>query len=159
MSENISTEEVLSVIGDQKWSLIIFGIILIVFLAAFSHTMKKRSVKSKERLHQELSEYMKIGQVDTYKPSGLISVSYNSVTYTRGNRGAVFDIPIEKDTVLAPFMVDEWFEGRNYNGREANVIIEDIKRYLLENKICKTVTIVSDEEYDTEDEEFLETED
>lgn len=158
MSENVSAEEVVSLIGEQKWTLLLFGIIFIVFIVAFSHTMKKRSARNKERLHQEISEYMKVGQVDTYKPSGLISVSCDSVTYTRGNRGVVFDIPIEKDTVLAPFMVDEWFEGRNYNGREANTIIEDIKRYLLENKICKTVTIVSDEEYDSDGEDF-ETED
>lgn len=154
MSENINAENVISLIGEQKWTLLLFGVIFIVFIVVFFHTAKKRSAKSKERLHREISEYMKIGQVDTYKPSGLISVSYNSVTYTRGNRGAVFDIPIEKDTVLAPFMVDEWFEGRNYNGREANIIIEDIKRYLLENKICKTVTVVSDEEYDLGNEDF-----
>lgn len=148
MDDNISMEELGSLIAQNKWAIIIPLILSIIFIALFLRTMKKRSLKSKERIHREISEYMQIGTPQTYVYGGTISVSYNGISYTRGNRRAIFDIPVEKETILAPCLIDVWFENRNYNGREANSILNDIQHYLLENKICKKVTVVTDEEYE-----------
>ena len=148
MYENINAEELAEIISQQKWIIIIPLILSIVFAIFFIRAMKKRSVKSRERLHREINDYMQIGVPQTYVYGGAISVSYDTVAYTRGNRKAFFEIPIDKETILAPCLVDVWFENRNYNGREANLILRDIQHYLLENKICKKVTIVTDEEYE-----------
>ena len=96
-------------------------------------------------------DYTQMGQTIKRTPGGNVSVSYNGVTYSRGNRHAVFDITIDKETVLAPCLVEEWFENRNYNSREADIILRDIQSYLLENNFCKKVKIVSDEDYETQE--------
>lgn len=148
MNENMKAEDVVEIISQQKWMIIIPLILFVVFAIFFVRAMKTRSVKSKERLHREINGYMQIGVPQIYTYGGLVTVSYDSITYTRGNRKATFDIPVDKETILAPCLVDAWFENRNYNGREANSILNDIQHYLLENKICKKVTIVTDEEYE-----------
>lgn len=148
MNENIRTEDIAEIISQQKWMIIIPLILFIVFAIFFIRAMKKRSVKSRERLHREINDYMQIGAPQTYTYGGLVTVSYGSITYARGNRNATFDIPVDKETFLAPCLVDVWFENRNYNEREADSILSDIQHYLLENKICKKVTIVTDEEYE-----------
>lgn len=146
--DNVDVEQLGDVIAASKWTIIISLIMCIVFAVLFTRAMKKRSQKSREALHQELESYFNIGQSQSHIYSGTVSIDYDSVVYIRGNRKAIFDIPIGKETILAPCLVDVWFENRNYNGREANTIISDIQHYLLENKICKKVTVVTDEEYE-----------
>ena len=146
-SNEINAEMVTEAISQNKWVIIICLILMLVFFVLFIISMKKHSRKSRERLHNELQDYFNYEHQEPYNYGGRVSVSYNNVTYTRGNRSAVFEIPIEKETILAPCLVDAWFENRNYNGREANNILNDIKNYLLENKICKKVLIVDDNEY------------
>ena len=147
----INSEDVVRLIIENKWAIIIPLIIMIIFLFFFTRSMKKQIAKSKERLHRELMDYTQMGQTIKRTPGGNVSVSYNGVTYSRGNRHAVFDITIDKETVLAPCLVEEWFENRNYNSREADIILRDIQSYLLENNFCKKVKIVSDEDYETQE--------
>lgn len=146
--DNVDVEQLGDIIAASKWAIIIPLILGLLFAVLFTRAMKKRSQKSREALHRELESYFNMGQPQSYIYGGTVSIDYDSVTYIRGNRKAIFDIPIEKETILAPCLVDVWFENRNYNGREANTIISDIEHYLLENRICKKVTVVTDEEYE-----------
>ena len=83
-----------------------------------------------------------------YEYSGIIAFNSGKISYSRGNKSVMFDVPVDKETYLAPFMVDEWFEDRNYSLREANIILSDIAHYLKEMKYSSTVTLLSDEEYE-----------
>ena len=80
MDDNINAEELAEIISQQKWMIIIPLILSIIFAIFFIRAIKKRSVKSRERLHRELNEYMQIGVPQTYVYGGAISVSYDTVT-------------------------------------------------------------------------------
>ena len=136
-------EEALPDLIKQSLPIIIVGSIGIVVMLLM---IKKSSKSVKQSYGDEIRSYLKPVEVHTY--TGFITVTLQGVTYSRNGRGVTFDIPIDKETILAPFMVDPWFENRNYNGREANMILADIEKYLKDNKICRKVTIVSDEEYE-----------
>lgn len=159
MEESVNYEELASALASQKWIIIIPLILFLIFIFVFARAANKESKKRREQLHREISGYMQMGQPQTHTYSGSVSVSYDTVTYTRGNRSAIFNICINKKTILAPCLVDEWFKNRNYNGREANIILKDIERYLLDNKICKSVKIVDDDEYESLRNELYETDD
>ena len=102
--------------------------------------------KRKKSFRDELNGYLYRPEEHQY--SGTVSIFRNQIQYSRGNRSTSFDIQIEKETILAPFMVDPWFENRNYNYREALLILNDISHYLKTNKYCKSVTITTDEAYE-----------
>lgn len=159
---DFNADDIVRLISQNKWAIIIPLIIMIVFLFFFGRSMKKQSAKSKERLHRELMDFAQMGQTVKRTQGGNVSVSYDGITYSRGNRRAVFDISIDKETVLAPCLVDDWFKDRNYNSREADIILRDIQNYLLENNFCKKVSIVSDDDYlaqeDADENEYFEEE-
>lgn len=118
-------------------------IFLIIFIVVAIKSRNKR--KREHPFSTELRSYLP-KEKHTY--SGTVLLTRSGVSYTRGNSYCGFEIPISKRTYLAPKLVDPWFNNRNYNLREAYVILEDIQSYLLDNGICREVKIVEDNEYD-----------
>lgn len=127
-------------------SLILLLILIIMIVRSFKGSNKKDSLK------REINYYLNNSHNNTHVYSGNVSLTMNGIRYQRGNRSNCFEIPISKTTYLAPFMIDPWFENRNYNEREANRILDDISYYLTTQKIVKNAIILSDEEYDNLDE-------
>lgn len=121
------------------------SLVLLVVLIVFVVRSNKKKDKIGE-LKSEINSYMKSALPHEY--SGIISFNSGKISYSRGNKSIMFDVPVDKETYLAPFMVNEWFEGRNYSLREANIILSDIAHYLKEMKYSSTVTLLSDEEYE-----------
>lgn len=121
-------------------SLMLFLLLVIILVSSSRKKKKTKGIK------EEIMSYMY--QPEPHQYTGTISVESNGISYARGNRKVVFDIAIEKETILAPFMVDVWFENRNYNYRESTLILSDISNFLKEGKYCKTVIITTDEEYE-----------
>lgn len=133
-----------SAFQNSGWAMIaclILIIILIIILIKNNKNKKKRPT-----FKDELQGYVNAAQKHQY--SGFVTVSTQGISYSRGNKKILFDIPIEKEMFLAPFMVDNWFLNRNYNYKEAEFILSDISTYLTENRVCKSVKILSDEEYE-----------
>ena len=121
------------------------SLVLLMVLVVFIIRSSKKKDKIGE-LKSEINGYMKLSS--PYEYSGIISFNSGKIYYSRGNKSIMFDVPVDKETYLAPFMVDEWFEGRNYSLREANIILSDIAHYLKEMKYSSTVILLSDEEYE-----------
>ena len=121
------------------------SLVLLVVLIVFVVRSNKKKDKIGE-LKSEINGYMKSAL--PYEYSGIIAFNSGKISYSRGNKSVMFDVPVDKETYLAPFMVDEWFEDRNYSLREANIILSDIAHYLKEMKYSSTVTLLSDEEYE-----------
>lgn len=146
-TSNEQTENVAAGISDA-FSGVSIPIVLVSVLALIllivmfvRHSKKTNTVDS---IKSEIIGY--IYPTEPFQYSGNITVSQNRIQYSRGNRSVNLDICLEKTTVLAPFMADEWFVGRNYSYQEAVNIVNDIAHYLKENKICNA-TVVSDEVY------------
>jgi len=136
---------------NSGWAMIvclILVIILIIILIKNNKTKKKRPT-----FKDELQGYVNAAQKHQY--SGFVTLSTQGISYSRGNNKIIFDIPIEKNMFLAPFMVDDWFVNRNYNYKEAEIILSDISTYLTENRVCKSVKILSDEEYENLFDEYI----
>lgn len=161
-SENInSLSDVFSSVS--KVPIIVGALFLLLFFFLMVKYVKKEKAKTSQSMTKEINAYLSgFGgeSFDSYKYSGILSFSGDSIMYTRGQRTAVFPVYISKETDLAECLVEPWFENRNYNGREAQILLRDIEHYLLAEKICKKVNIISDEEYeekysyeDTENEE------
>ena len=121
------------------------SLVLLVVLIVFVVRSNKKKDKIGE-LKNEINGYMKSAL--PYEYSGIIAFNSGKISYSRGNKSVMFDVPVDKETYLAPFMVDEWFEDRNYSLREANIILSDIAHYLKEMKYSSTVILLSDEEYE-----------
>ncbi len=147
-----STDEIISSLAESAPMMFIILLLFIIFVVWMKKATKK--IYKKNSFRDELMSYAQGHEKHEY--SGNVSVNTNGITYSRGNNSKLFKIPIQKETYLAPFMVDDWFENRNYNHREAEIIIKDISQYLIDNKICKSTHILSDEEYE---EMFYESED
>lgn len=147
MSADASVFDVLrNISGGAKLGMLVCLIILIFMIVRVVSGAKKHT--KTDNLKKEIKSYMQPSAETHHVYSGNISVTLNGIQYSRGNRSKYFDIAIGKTTYLAPFMVDEWFEGRNYSERECEKILSDISYYLTSHKIVKNVIILSDEEYD-----------
>lgn len=142
-SEDLS--DIIPIVLEESGVTIVLSFILFVIFIIFVKRSTKKT-NTVDNLKKEISGYMT--SVEKHNYSGNILVLSNGISYSRGNKIIVFDIPIEKDTFLAPFMIDDWFQDRNYNQREANIILSDISHYLKESGMCKNVNIISDEEYE-----------
>lgn len=154
---NITAEEVFSLIYANKWLIIGPLLLILALIILLIINSKKNRVKQRESIHKELTDYVQMfipPEPRIY--SGSISVGYDDITYSRGNRSVKFDIPVLKVTKLYLSDVNPWFEGRNYNEREAYTILEDIKDYLIKNKFCKTVEISDEEEEEEYPEQYEE---
>ncbi len=135
--------DIFSSVWQESGLTIIVSLILLILSAIFIvRNMRKSKVKNS--IKNEIRVYMK----EKYEYSGNVCVVRNGISYSRGNRSVVFDIPIDRVTYLAPWMVDEWFDERNYSAREANIVLADIAEYLRTANLCKTVNIISDEDYE-----------
>lgn len=143
---SVSPEEIpdiLSSVWQESGLTIIVSLILLILSAIFIVRNMRKS-KAGNSFRNEIREYTK----EKYVYSGNVCVTRNGISYSRGNRSVVFDIPIDRVTYLAPWMVDEWFNERNYNAREALIVLADIAEHLRTSNLCKTVNIISDEEYE-----------
>lgn len=149
MDENINN--INEVIEPMKGPIAIYSIIGIILLIVLFIFLRKISKKNKELSKREMTYYIDNAfnwTSSKEKPSGNIYCNGNSLRYSRGNRSTEFNIIISKDTFIAPCLIQDWFIGRNYNRREEEAILNDIKTYLEDNRYAKTVTIISDEEYE-----------
>lgn len=124
-----------------KFPLTIALILLIIVIILNCRVIKKRKIKNKYRLQNEINDYLSIGQKQTYRYSGNVAITSSGISYSRGNKRILFDIPISDETVLNYGMIQKWFENRNYNAREADYILEDIRHFLIENKYCTSAII------------------
>lgn len=159
--ENIDENEVFNAISNESVSdafltafsengvvMIVALIIIVLLIVIFLKSSKKKS--RTQDIKNEIKGY--IIRPEPHKYSGNINILHNGIQYSRGNKRVTFDIKIDKNTILAPFMIDAWFENRNYNQREALLILQDISHYLSDSRLCKSVSIVSDEEFEKNDE-------
>ena len=116
--------DIFSSVWQESGLTIIVSLILLILSAIFTvRNMRKSKVKNS--IKNEIRGDMK----EKYEYSGNVCVVRNGISYSRGNRSVVFDIPIDRVTYLAPRMVDEWFDERNYSAREANIVLADIAEY------------------------------
>lgn len=135
--------------------LVIIGIISLILLIVVLLLSRKGSKKNKEISKKEMQYY--IDNAFTWaEPKRTLSFNFSCndgqhIRCSRGNKVVEFDIPIGRQTIICPAMVSEWFEGRNYNKREEDNLLEDLKFYLEENRFAKEVIIVEDDEFFTED--------
>lgn len=129
-------------------TMIVALVIITLLIVIIFRSSKKKS--RTQNIKEEISGYIKSSEPHRY--NGNVRVLPEGISYSRGNRSITLSIKVNKSTVLAPFMVDEWFANRNYNQREAVLILEDISWYLKENGFCKSVSIISDEEFETANE-------
>ena len=143
---SISQDEISDIFSSvwQESGLTIIVSLILLILSAIFIVRNMRKSKAKNSIKNEIRGYMK----EKYEYSGNVCVVRNGISYSRGNRSVVFDIPIDRVTYLAPWMVDEWFDERNYSAREANIVLADIAEYLRTANLCKTVNIISDEDYE-----------
>lgn len=149
MSDVNELSELLGTIKGPVAVYSVIGIFLLIFLFMF---LRKEGKKSKELSRREMTYYLDnaFNWAETPKKlSGNIVYNGNLVLYSRGNRTSEFKIFVEPETIIAPCMIKEWFSGRNYNRREEETILNDIKFFLEENKYANSVLIISDKEYNT----------
>lgn len=148
MDENI--ESMGEVIGSMKGPIAIYSIIGVLLLIILFLICRKTSKKNKELSRKEMTYYLDnvFNWAEPKKTlSGHITCYGDIINYSRGNRKAEFKIIVMPETFIAPCVIQNWFNGRNYNKREEDTILNDIKMYLEDNRYAKTVTILSDEEY------------
>ena len=129
--------------------IIIALVAILIIGAVFFLINKKHKYNKKDTLKEEISLYK--NQIGNYfepenRIAGNISIINNKIKFSRGNRSVLFDIPIERITYISPDKIAPWFEGRNYNYKEEQIIISNIKTYLLNNKICAKVIIKENED-------------
>lgn len=145
-----TSEDMLSVIGDKPGlTLGIYAAVGIAVIIFFVLYFKKSRDKNREATRKELQYYADNAFTwvnNNTSKSGSVTISGDSLYYSRGPKSIKVDVYIQKNTVLTPASVGKWFENRNYNQREENAILNDIKTYLVENRICKTVEIKEDSE-------------
>lgn len=142
MDENINN---IAELMQGKWHLLIFpGIIFLLLLVGIVLSMTKGRNKNKAIRRNEINYYKEnafnwVNPVPSH--SGNVSYYNGDLYYSRGNKSIKVETNIERTTVLTSESVSAWFEGRNYNYREEQAILNDIKNYLINNKICKNVII------------------
>ena len=149
-------KEILNVLGPKPGIkiavLVVIAVIFLVVLFLLSRIGKK---DKKEAALKEL-QYYSDNMFNWAKPaapkSGNIYMVGNTLYYSRGQKNIPVDIFIEKETVLTPDMISEWFKDRNDSQREEEKILNDIKNYLLENRMCKSVVISDNEEQNSDNE-------
>ena len=146
VSPNDAVDALQQALSDNKY-IIIGSVLLIIGFIVMMLWCRHRNRRNRISLGDELRGYF-VPPPQEYQYRGVVQLMNGGVRYSRGNLEAVLEIPIEKETILAPFMTDPWFENRNYNEREMFYVLEDISHYLKENKITKKVSIITDEEYE-----------
>lgn len=130
--------------SESGTAMIVALVIITLLIVIIFKSSKKKS--GMQNVKEEISGYIKSSEPHKY--NGNVRILPEGISYSRGSRNIIFSIKVDKNTVLAPFMVDDWFANRNYNQREAVLILEDISWYLKENGFCKSVSIISDEEFE-----------
>lgn len=144
-----SLADAFSIAFSESGAAMIVALVIITLLIVIIFKSSKKKSRT-QNLKEEISGYIK--RPEPHRYNGNVRVLSDGISYSRGNRNVTFNIKVDKNTVLAPFMIDDWFANRNYNQREAVLILEDISWYLKENGFCKSVSIVSDEEFEDADE-------
>ena len=143
------TDQVLQLLSQNKGTLILYALIfiavIVIFAFIFSKDKKKRREKTKKELQFYSDHFNNIFSGPSSK-SGNVYVAGNEIYYSRGPKQIKVKADIQRITVLTPDSVAEWFVGRNYNMSEEENILNDIKTYLLENRLCRKVEISFDEE-------------
>lgn len=129
--------------------IIIALVAILIIGAVFFLINRKHKYNKKDTLKEEISLYK--NQVGNYfepenRIAGNISIINNKIRFSRGNRSVLFDIPIERITYISPSKIAPWFEGRNYNQNEEQIIMENIRKYLITNRYCSKVIFKEDEE-------------
>lgn len=148
-SDEIS-EAVSTAFSESGYVMLISLALLIILIAFVFRNRKKRNTK--QALSDEIRSYF---TREEHRYCGNVCILQNGISYSRGNKSVAFpNVKVTKETYLAPWMVEEWFENRNYNAHEAELIISDIANYLKTANVCKKVTVLTDEQYD----ELLDTE-
>ena len=151
----ITGAELSEIINQSKWFIIIPIILIILLVVILLRHSKKNRYKKNEALKAEVRDYLSMFETPTtYTYSGAVSLGLNSLFYSRGHKIVEFDIKIERNTTLYLSDVDPWFEGRNYNEREAIKILNDIKQFLITNKHCKNVEIITEEQEEDVQQDF-----
>ena len=144
-----SPEDIGNALGEHAGLVIIVYIVLALVVATVLYFVVRRGrEKSRELTKKELQEYITgmnkvMGTPRTR--SGNVSIFNGNIYYSRGNRSIEVDAVIERNLILTPDCIAQWFEGRNYSAREEERILEDIKDYLIESGYCRSVTISYDE--------------
>ena len=143
------TDEALQLLSQNKGTLILYALLFIgvavFFIFIFSKDKKKRREKTRKELQFYSDHFNNVFSPSSSK-SGNVSVVGNDIYYSRGPKRIKVKAEIQRVTILTPDSIGEWFEGRNYNMSEEENILDDIKIYLLENKLCRKVEISFDEE-------------
>lgn len=148
-----NAEEFVSDLNIPVGHIVLALVVILVIGLLFFLINRKHRYSKKDLFKQEISQYKgSFGEYfePTKRVAGNVSIMGGKVIFTRGNKTVAFDIPIERITYISPSKIAPWFEGRNYNQNEEQIIMENIREYLITNRCCSKVIFKEDEEDELE---------